>query len=91
MGLLVLSRKLGESIRIGDDIEIIVTEITPNRVKIGIKSPKYIPIYREELYEKIKEENKKAALIQHEDLMETPVIMRKYGLRRGNEKGRKGR
>lgn len=61
--MLILSRKAGEAIRIGDEIEIIVTEISPNRVKIGIRSPKNIPVYREELYQKIKEENRQAALL----------------------------
>lgn len=61
--MLVLSRKAGEAIRIGDEIEIIVTEISANRVKIGIRSPKSIPVYREELYQKIMEENRQAALL----------------------------
>lgn len=68
--MLVLSRKEGEAIRIGDDVEIIVTEISSNRVKIGIRSPKNIPVYREELYQRIKEENRQAALITNSDLIE---------------------
>jgi len=67
--MLILSRKVGEAIRIGEDVEIIVTEISQNRVKIGIKSPKSIPVYREELYQKIKDENRQAALINKNDLV----------------------
>jgi carbon storage regulator len=49
--LLVVSRKLSESIIIGDDIEVIITEIGSERVKIGIRAPKGIPIMRKELLE----------------------------------------
>ncbi len=61
--MLVLTRKPGESILIGDDIEITITSIDQNKVRVGIKSPAHIPIYREELYRKIQKENKAAALI----------------------------
>jgi len=71
--MLILSRKVGEAIRIGENIEIIVTEISQNRVKIGIKSPKSIPVYREELYQKIKDENRQAALINENDLQAAPI------------------
>ncbi|MGC8718541.1 MAG: carbon storage regulator CsrA [Thermodesulforhabdaceae bacterium] len=75
--MLILSRKEGEAIRIGDDIEIIVTEITSNRVKIGIRSPRNIPVYREELYQRIKEENRQAALMTNSDLIESlPFIIK---------------
>lgn len=50
-GMLTLTRKAGESIRIGDDIEIVVKEIRRNQVRIGIIAPRDVAIYREELYE----------------------------------------
>ena len=47
--MLVLTRRLGESIRIGDDIEVFVTELHGNQVKLGIKAPRDVKIIREEL------------------------------------------
>ena len=61
--MLILTRKSGESILIGDDIEIVITSIDQNKVKVGINSPSHIPIYRAELYRKIQEENRGAASI----------------------------
>ncbi len=48
--MLTLTRKVGESIRIGDDIQIVVKEIRRNHVRIGILAPREIKIYREEVY-----------------------------------------
>ena len=59
--MLALSRKANESIIIGNDIEITVLEVKGEQVKIGIKAPKSIPVYREEVYKQIKESNKEAA------------------------------
>lgn len=85
--MLILSRKEGEAIRIGDDIEIIVTEITSNRVKIGIRSPRNIPVYREELYQRIKEENRQAALMTNSDLIESLPFIIKSELKRQPDEG----
>ena len=52
--MLVLNRKTGEVIRIGDSIQIKVVEIRGNIVRLGIDCPKEIPVYREEVYNKIK-------------------------------------
>jgi len=73
--VLVLSRKVGESIRIGDDIVVMVTAIEGDKVRIGIEGPKEIPIHREELYQRIREENLKAASI---DLDEAEVLFREF-------------
>ncbi|MFP3358516.1 carbon storage regulator CsrA [Planococcus sp. SIMBA_143] len=58
--MLVLGRKLGESIVIDDNIEITVTSIEGDLIKLGISAPKEIPIHRKEIYLEIQEENKKA-------------------------------
>ncbi|HEB75807.1 MAG TPA: carbon storage regulator [Nitrospirae bacterium] len=60
--MLVLTRKSGESIRIGDDIIIRVVEIKGNQVRLGIEASKQLRIYREELYEKISKENRLSAM-----------------------------
>ena len=52
--MLVLTRKLNERIRIGDDIEITITALTDNRVKIGISAPRDVVVLRGELDEKDK-------------------------------------
>lgn len=59
--MLALSRKINESIMLGNDIEVIILEIKGDQVKIGIKAPKTVPIFRKEIYLQIQEENKKAA------------------------------
>ncbi len=58
--MLVLGRKKGESIVIDDNIEITVTAIEGESVKLGISAPKHITIHRKEVYLEIQEENKRA-------------------------------
>lgn len=59
--MLVLKRKAGENILIGDNIEIKVVEIDDGKVKIGIEAPKEITILRKEVLDEAKAENKAAA------------------------------
>ena len=58
--MLALARKVNESIMIGNDIEITVLEIKGDQIKLCVKAPKSVPIYRKELYVQIQEENKQA-------------------------------
>jgi len=55
--MLVLTRKSGEGITIGDDILITLLEIKGSQVRLGIKAPPGVRIYRKEVYEKIKSDN----------------------------------
>ena len=59
--MLVLTRKVGESIQINDDVKITVIEVKGKNIRIGIDAPKTTKIYREEVFLKIKEENKIAS------------------------------
>jgi carbon storage regulator len=59
--MLILSRKKNQAIMIGDEIELTVIEIQGDQVKIGIKAPKNVSVYREEVFLEIQNENKKAA------------------------------
>jgi len=58
--MLVLSRKLNESIIIGENIEVKVLSIEGDQVKLGIVAPKNIKVHRREIYESIQEQNKAA-------------------------------
>lgn len=53
--MLVLTRKLGQSIVIGDEVEVIVLEVRGEQVRIGIKAPKNVSVHRKEIYEQIHE------------------------------------
>ncbi|AJH01347.1 carbon storage regulator [Clostridium beijerinckii] len=61
--MLIITRKKGESLMIGDDIEIVISKIDDGSVKVGIKAPKSVQILRKELYEEIEQENKQATKI----------------------------
>lgn len=59
--MLVLTRKLGENIRIGDVIKITVLEVRSGQVKLGIDAPPEVKVHREEIYARIQAENRRAA------------------------------
>lgn len=59
--MLTLTRKIGQKILIGNGIEIVVREIRGRQVRLGITAPHGLPVYREELYQQIAEENARAA------------------------------
>ncbi len=66
--MLVLSRHRDESIMIGDDIVITIVDIRGDKVRLGIEAPNDIPVHRQEVYEAIKRENRKANHIQPTEL-----------------------
>lgn len=71
--MLVITRKKGESILIGDDIEITVSKIEDGSVKLGIKAPKEMTILRKELFEEVENENKEAMNINKEILQKLRI------------------
>ena len=59
--MLVLSRHRDESIMIGDDIVVTIVDIRGDKVRLGINAPQDVPVHRQEVYEAIQRENKKAS------------------------------
>ena len=72
--MLILTRKLGESIAIGDQIKVILIEIQGKHVKIGVNAPKDVPIHRQEIYERIVGENLLASMASDRDLEEIRLL-----------------
>ena len=62
--MLVLSRRLGETLIIGDEIKVTVLGISGNQVRVGIDAPKNISVHREEVYLRIREENEKPPVVK---------------------------
>lgn len=70
--MLVLSRHRDESIIIGDDIVVTIVDIRGDKVRLGIDAPQDIPVHRQEVYEAIQRENRKASQVR-------PAEMRSLG------------
>ena len=63
--MLILTRRVGETVMIGDDVTITVLGVKGNQVRVGINAPKSVAVHREEIYERIKRE-------QQADVAESP-------------------
>jgi carbon storage regulator len=66
--MLVLTRKVNQSIMIGDEIEVIVLEVRGEQVRLGIKAPRTVTVHRREISDAIQRENLMAAQAQPEDV-----------------------
>ena len=54
--MLILTRRMNETLMVGDDVSVTVLGINGNQVRIGVQAPRHIPVHRQEIYEKIKKE-----------------------------------
>ena len=59
--MLIITRRPGERIMLGDDTRIHIMEIVGNSVRVGVEAPRSVPVYREEIWTAVKEENQAAA------------------------------
>jgi carbon storage regulator len=74
--LLILTRKSGEGLFIGDDIRITILEIRGKQIRLGIEAPNSVIVLREEIYRRIQEENLQAAGARDIDVKEIAQIWR---------------
>jgi carbon storage regulator len=78
--MLILTRKAGESLHLGEEIKVTVLKVQGNQVKLGLDVPKAMTVYREEVYLRIREENLTAVRASDQDLMAaTQLWSRKQG------------
>jgi len=68
--LLILTRKIGESLMIGDRIKVTLLEIRGRQVRLGIKAPPDILVLREEIFQRLAQENLRAADFNYSDLQD---------------------
>ena len=54
--MLILTRRVGETLMVGDNVTVTVLGVKGNQVRIGVNAPKEVPVHREEIYERIKQE-----------------------------------
>ncbi|OGF99206.1 MAG: carbon storage regulator [Candidatus Glassbacteria bacterium RIFCSPLOWO2_12_FULL_58_11] len=76
--MLILTRKLGESIAIGDSIKVTLLEVQGKQVKLGVLAPQDVPIHRQEVYEKIQLENLRASVASENDLSALTRILENH-------------
>lgn len=64
--MLVVTRKRGEALVIGDGIEIVVTRVGREGVRLGVRAPAHVPVHRKEIYDIIREQNLMATIVAEE-------------------------
>lgn len=67
--MLILTRRPGESVHLGDDIRITVLSLQGKQVKLGIDVPSDMVVYRDEVYRRVMEENRMALAVSNDDLL----------------------
>ncbi len=60
--MLILTRRVGENLRIGEEVSVVVLEVNGNQVRLGITAPKSVTVHREEVFERIAQEEREAAM-----------------------------
>lgn len=75
--MLVLTRKIGESIRIGDSITVKIVDLDGRHVKLGIEAPRNVSVNREEIYERIQQENLAASVTKEQCVGDIANALRK--------------
>lgn len=66
--MLIITRRAGQKVMLGDDVTVHVMEIVGNSVRIGVEAPKSVPVYREEIWAAVKEENQASASADTESM-----------------------
>ena len=75
--MLILSRRPGESVHVGDDIKITILSIKGQQIKLGLDVPEHMPVYREEIYLRVQTQNASALELDNNDLMMAAAIWTK--------------
>jgi len=88
--VLVLSRRVGESIMIGPDVVVTVLEVRPDLVRIGIKAPRDVEVHREEVFIEVQQANRSAASPSQKDVEALAAGLRDEKNKKPNE-ARSGR
>ena len=63
--MLILTRRVGESVIIGDDVDVTVLGVKGNQVRLGVKAPREIAVHREEIYQRIRREKENSGVSGH--------------------------
>jgi len=82
--MLVLSRQRDETIMIGDEVEITVVDIRGDKVRLGISAPTSIAVHRKEVYEAIREENRRAATLDGSEMPDMNTTPKPVAPKRGD-------
>jgi len=83
--MLILTRKLGERINIGDDIVITLVEVKGAQVKLGVDAPKSIAIHRYEIYERIRKANLESSDVRDADLAGAVALLQNINFEGGDK------
>ncbi|MBU1003264.1 MAG: carbon storage regulator CsrA [Proteobacteria bacterium] len=75
--MLILTRRPGESIYLGDDIKLTVLSVQGKQIKVGLEVPDDMPVYREEVYLRVQEQNKLALQLTDQDLLAATQLWHK--------------